>query len=71
MEGTQFTVQVEQAWMRLASQWRGEAADAFRGMYVLRLRDSAESFEAGCVRLREATASLSSELDEIERQIQI
>jgi len=69
LDGMELTSQVEEAWMRLSARWRGEAADAFRGMYVMRLRESIEGFEAGSRRLREAADALTSELDALESRI--
>ena len=67
---SRLTSQVEEAWVRLSALWQGEDTDAFRRMYVLRLRESVEEFDADCKRLREATSALTAELDVLESRIQ-
>ena len=69
MAQTSIAAHVEAAWSKARSGWRGEAADVFRGEYMLRLQERGGQLDRACGTAAEQTQLLMSKLAALESKI--
>lgn len=65
----EIAVGVQDAWIKLNSRWKGEDANAFYRQYILKITETAESFEDACADLVDISSELSKELQMIEQSL--
>ena len=58
-------VEVQDVWSKLNNRWKGEDANAFYRQYIVKIAETAESFEDACAELSNISSELSKELQMI------
>ena len=61
--------EVQDVWSKLNSRWQGEDANAFHRQYIVKITETAESFEDACADLGSISSELSKELQMIEQSL--
>lgn len=60
---------VQDVWSKLNNRWKGEDANAFHRQYIVKITETAESFEDACAELGSISSELSKELQMIEQSL--
>ena len=58
---------VQEAWSKLNAKWKGEDANAFHRQYIVKISETAETFEDSCAELDNLSSELLKELRMIEQ----
>lgn len=61
--------EVQEVWSKLNAKWKGEDANAFHRQYIVKISETAESFEDACAELGNVSSELSKELQMIEHSL--
>lgn len=61
--------EVQDVWSKLNARWKGEDANAFYRQYIVKINETAESFEDACADLGSISSELSKELQMIEQSL--
>ena len=61
--------EVQEVWSKLNAKWKGEDATAFHRQYIVKISETAESFEDACAELGNVSSELSKELQMIEHSL--
>ncbi len=60
---------VQDAWAKLNTRWRGEDADAFHREYIVKMVEIVDSFDDACSELSRLSAECIKELTSLEQTL--
>lgn len=71
MSGKQeISASIQDIWAKLNTRWKGEHANEFHQMYILKMEEEADDFEAACSELYTGAEEFSKKLQRIEQSIE-